>query len=130
MKKELIKFLKALGLVVLGLIVIAVCAAAWNYCPENAVKWAAGVLLVAGLTAVVLTFKKVVNDTPNPPALVVPGDLIVEPGGKLVVHNGDVAINPNINKKGCDLVVKAGVEMHIDGNVLTGGEQAGEIIIK
>ena len=56
-KTDFIFFLKMAGLFVWGIIAIINFAGVLNYCPENFVKWCAGILL-AGNAVIIYTYGK------------------------------------------------------------------------
>ena len=43
-KSRIAKGIKVVLLALYGLLTIATCAGVWNFCPESAVKWFAGIL--------------------------------------------------------------------------------------
>lgn len=55
--------LDVLAIVIAVLVVIAVCAAVWNYCPEPFVKVLAGVLLIANGYLIYRFAKKIRNES-------------------------------------------------------------------
>lgn len=61
-KNRIIEGAKKVALVAYALLTIAVCAGVWNFCPEKAVCWGAGLLLACNGLAIYSMWKKA---TPN-----------------------------------------------------------------